>query len=321
MADLKAPGSDIIGKLRKVPLREVWKDEAKDFTGWLAKNIDSLAEELGWPITIVKREKAAGNFSADLLAEGQNGEMVVIENQLEQTNHDHLGKLITYLANLGAKKAVWVTSNARAEHLKAIDWLNETTPPDFSFYLVTVEAFRIGDSPPAPQFQIARGPSEEAKKFGTEKREFAERHQLRMDFWKSLLDKSQPKTELFSNVSPGHSNWIATGAGRAGFNYAYVISKKWGSIELYIDRGKDKESVNKRIFDQLQKSKASVEKIFGGPLKWDRMENRRACRIRKTYTEGNLADKATWDRLQEMMIDGMIRLDKALRPLVESLTV
>lgn len=139
-----------ISRLQKVPLRELWRHEAHGFTHWLAENLDFLGEALGFEITLVEREATAGPFSADILAEDTDGNYVIIENQLEQTDHDHLGKLITYLSNLEAKKAIWITSAPRPEHEKAIHWLNETLPADTAFYLLKLEAYRIDDSSPAP---------------------------------------------------------------------------------------------------------------------------------------------------------------------------
>ena len=152
-----------ISRLEAVPLRELWPNEARDFTTWLAENLDWLGESLEMELSLVEQEASAGPFSADILAEDGGGNPVVIENQLERTDHDHLGKLITYLSNLDAKIAVWVTSDPRPEHEQAIHWLNEVVPLDTAFYLVKVEAFRIENSPPAPALTVVAGPSVERR--------------------------------------------------------------------------------------------------------------------------------------------------------------
>jgi hypothetical protein len=139
-----------ISRLEKVPLRQLWAHEARDFTSWLAQNLDLLGEKLNIGLTLLEQEASAGPFSADILAEDGSGSPVVIENQLERTDHDHLGKLITYMSNLGAKTAVWITGNPRPEHEQAVHWLNEMLPADTAFYLVKIEAYRIDDSPAAP---------------------------------------------------------------------------------------------------------------------------------------------------------------------------
>src|SRR6266576_3366972 len=131
-----------IGKLERVPLREVWEHEAYDFTQWLQENIDVLNTALDLNLVNVDREQAAGSFSIDLVAEDEGGGTVIIENQLEKSNHDHLGKLITYMSALGAKAAVWIVSDPRPEHVAAVAWLNESSSADF--YMVKVEAVKIG---------------------------------------------------------------------------------------------------------------------------------------------------------------------------------
>ena len=134
-----------ISKLRRVPLREVWKDEARDFTTWLQKNIDVLDDATDMVLSEAQREQSAGTFRVDLVAEDEAGNPVVIENQLEKSNHDHLGKLITYLTAIDAKTAIWIVADPRPEHVKAISWLNDSSPA--RFFLFKVEAVKIDESP------------------------------------------------------------------------------------------------------------------------------------------------------------------------------
>ena len=151
----------MVGKLEAVPLREVWNHEAYDFTTWLYENLEILGDHLGFTLTAVEPEKSVGSFHVDILAEDINGRPVIIENQLEKTDHDHLGKVLTYFSNLDAKIAIWISTDPRPEHIIAIDFLNEVVPQDTKFYLVKAQAFRIGDSEPAPLFTVEAGPSEE----------------------------------------------------------------------------------------------------------------------------------------------------------------
>jgi hypothetical protein len=213
-----------IGRLEKVPLHELWRHEARDFTTWLAQNLDLLGEKLGIELALVQQEAAAGPFSADILAEDAQGNPVIIENQLERTDHDHLGKLVTYLSNLEAKAAIWITSEPRPEHEKAIHWLNEVVPADTAFYLVQIEAYRIGDSAPAPLLTVVAGPSPEAHQIGEQKEELAERHILRKAFWTDLLARARERTSLHAKIGPTIENWVSTGAGKSGLGY--VESRK-----------------------------------------------------------------------------------------------
>src|SRR2546426_987843 len=178
----------LIGKLERVDLREVWKHEAHNFTQWLENNIGVLNDALDLALVNVDREQSAGSFSIDLVAEDEGGGTVIIENQLEKSNHDHLGKLITYLTSMSAKAAVWIVSDPRPEHVAAIAWLNESSSADF--YMVKVEAVKIGDSPPAPLFTLIVGPSDETKDIGHAKKEIAERHGLRKRWWTQVIERS-----------------------------------------------------------------------------------------------------------------------------------
>ena len=162
--------------------------EAQDFTPWLAENIDVLNNAIDLSLSIVEREQAAGDFSVDLVAEDESGDPVIIENQLERSNHDHLGKLITYLTTIGAKAAIWIVADPRPEHISAISWLNELSSA--SFYLLKLEAVRIEDSPPAPMLTLIVGSSEESQEVGETRREFTALHSLRHRFWTLLLETS-----------------------------------------------------------------------------------------------------------------------------------
>ena len=308
-----------IGKLKKVPLREIWKDEAKDFTTWLAENIDSLNEAIEINLSVIEREKEVGDFYLDIVAEDSDGNQVIIENQLEKTDHDHLGKVITYLSNLSAKVAIWITSNPRDEHIKAINWLNESTPDDIYFYLIKVEAVRIGDSAAAPLFSVIAEPTDIVKEIGREKKEYAERHHLRKEFWTQLLDLAKTKTHLHSNITPPIYHWIGTGAGKSGIGYNYAITNDYGSAEVYLDRGKEFPKINKERFDELYKHKDEIEKTFGGKLSWERLDKKRASRIAFRLDGVGLKDKTRWPELQEKMIDAMIRMEKSFSPYIRSL--
>ena len=248
----------MIGKIQRVPLREVWRHEALDFTRWLQENLDVLSTQLDLTLTNAEREKSAGDFNVDLIAEDDSGNPVVIENQLEKSNHDHLGKLITYLVAVGAKTAIWIVSDPRPEHVSAITWLNETAAA--SFYLLKIEGIRIGESEPAPLLTLIVGPSEEGREIGETKKHLADRYGHRLRFWTDLLDRAKGKTKLHSTISPGQHSWISTGAGQRGLSFVYVIRQHEGGVELYIDKGQGSEGENKAIFDRLFGEKALPSK-------------------------------------------------------------
>lgn len=305
-----------ISRLKKVPLRELWEHEAHNFTTWLAENLDFLSEKIGFQLTLDQREISAGAFSADIRAEDPQGNYVIIENQLERTNHDHLGKLITYMSNLEAKIAIWITSEPRPEHEAAVHWLNETLPADTSFYLIKIEAYKIDDSDPAPLFTIVAGPSAETKQIGAEKKVLAERHIQQIEFWKALLENLKTEIPAYKNISPSKKSWLGTTLGKSGLEYNFVTKMEDSRVELYIDPGnRDK---NKSIFDTLYKRKESIEKEFGGILEWQRLDDGRASRIYHPVSAG-LLQRENWAQTHAILIDAMKRLQKTLQPELNNL--
>ena len=305
----------LIGKIRHLSLREVWRHEAYDFTAWLEENIDVLNDALDLSLGNVYREHNAGSFSVDLVAEDDDGNIVVIENQLERSNHDHLGKVITYLTALEARTAIWVVAEPRPEHIRAIAWLNESSAA--AFYLVKVEAISIDDSPPAALLTMITGPSIEAIRVGERKKELAGLQEVRYRFWEQLLDKAKEKTNLHKSISPTHKNWVASSTGlpsRLSLNY--YLRGHDARVELYIDHDTDTGEGNMMIFNQIKANKEQIEEVFGEPLDWEALEGRRACRISKTIPIGGWEDEDSWPKIHEAMIDAMIRLDKSLRPYV-----
>ncbi len=309
-----------IGRLERVALQQVWPHEERDFTPWLEDNLDVLADAIGLRLTPIQREKAVGSFQADLEAEDDEGRRVVIEAQLRPSDHDHLGKLLTYLTNLEAKVAIWICSHPRPEHVRAVAWLNEITPADTAFYLVRLDAYRIGDSEPAPLFTPIVAPSVEAKNLGEHKKEVAERHQLRRRFWEQLLERARGRGVVtHANVSPSTENWISASAGKSGLAFSYLVwLKDRAAVELYIDTGD--QSHNKAIFDHLYAQRELIEKEFGQPLQWERLDGRQASRVRYVLEEGGLKDgEDRWPDIQDAMIDAMDRLSRALKPHIAAL--
>lgn len=308
-----------ISKIRRVSLREVWAHEAYDFTAWLEENLDVLNDAVDLNLADASREQAAGSFSIDLLAEDEAGNRVVIENQLEKSNHDHLGKVITYLAAMEARAAVWIVSEPRPEHIQAVGWLNGSSA---DFYLLKVEAIRIGDSPAAPLLTLIAGPSEETRRVRETKKEFGERHEIRLRWWTELLDRAKAKTQLHAAISPSRYGWVGTGAGKRGLRFNYNVLQHDTWVELYIDRGQGEDHQNLEIFEALRAQQEEIEQAFGGPLVWQALEGKRACRIHAPNVKVGYRDpEDRWPRGHEEAIDEMVRLEGALRPHIAALPV
>ena len=308
----------MIGKLEPVPLREVWSHEARDFSSWLYNNLDILNDQIGLKITPIETEKSVGTFSVDILAEDNEGKLVIIENQLEKTDHDHLGKILTYLSNLEAKTAIWVTSNPRPEHQNAINYLNGVVPDDTNFYLVNVQAFKINESEPAPLFSIAAGPSTELKQGGKIKKEIAGNEAERLEFFRQLLDKSNQKIRLFDNVSAqGYQSWVGAGSGRSGISWNYVVRNSDSRVEMFFQSNDG--NLNKSRFEFLQNLKAEIEEKFGGPLDWDYRANRKQHYIRSWCNIGGLKQRENWDEIQKDLVSKMKSMVDSIGPYIQQL--
>ena len=308
----------MIGKMRKVHLREVWKNEARDFTTWLYENLQILSEELEMNLNPSDKEKRIGSFFIDITAEDGSGRKVIIENQLEKTDHDHLGKIITYCTNFGADIAIWISANPRPEHQKAIEWLNETGT-GVTFYLVRIDAYQIDKSRPAPKFTIVTGPSETSELISTEKKQDTERYRLRREFWNGLLSKMNQKTDLFSNISAGTDYMLQKASGIPGISYIYWVNNNTSSTVVYIDRGKESHYENRNIFKSLYAEKAAIEKPFGNDLKWMNADTMRCCMISNGVGNSGFQNQQQWDQLQDALVDSMIKLEKSIKPHLNSL--
>ena len=178
-----------LGKIQPLNLRELWKHEEHDFTPWLAENIDQLSAVLGVPIVVDQTEHKVGSYELDILGHvEENDAVVIVENQLQATDHTHLGQLITYAAGLEAAIIVWIAPEVRDEHRSAIEWLNSHSDEKVSFFLVRPEVFRIDSSNPAIRFQLEAGPSEFGRRLkGIVEDKDSPRYEFRRKFWEDLL--------------------------------------------------------------------------------------------------------------------------------------
>ena len=294
-----------IGNMQRVPLREVWEHEALDFTPWLKDNINVLIEALGFNLSGVEIEQDAGDFAIDMVAEDDWGNKVIIENQLAKSDHDHLGKLLTYLTAKDAKTAIWIVSDPRQEHADAISWLNKSLLA--SFYLLKLEAFKIANSPPAPLLTLIVEPGLRPQP-----------NDKRVQFWAALLERMKKKSDLFANISPQSSIWISTGAGKSGLSYQFVIHEHDVQALFAINRAKEE---TKEIFDKLFASKEEINSKFAGELDWQRRDKLKSSLIMNTIQIGGYRDEDSWLQVHDAMIDAMIRLEEALEPHIENVQI
>lgn len=302
-----------LGRLVTVPVREVWVHEANDFTPWLAKpeNIALLAETLRLgEVEVEATEKDVGRFSADIVARDDAGATVLIENQLEPTDHRHLGQVLTYLAGLeGEATVVWIATKFLEEHRAAIDWLNANTNDRFDFFGVEIEVLRIGGSPPAPRFSIVAKPNNWSRSVGALSRqassgELGERQKARLAYWASFAEYLQARNAPFSIRRAVKDYWYNFPIGRAGFSIVCTISttQGWVGVELTIHRDDRKAGIR-----QLAREKAGIEREFGEALEWEELPGRRASRISVHRENVDPADPANFPAIHEWMLERMMR--------------
>lgn len=270
-----------LGKLEKIEdLRSIWKHEAKDFTPWLAEedNLSMLSEAIGIDIVLEEQESNVGEFSVDIFAsEESTGRKIIIENQLEDTNHDHLGKIITYASGKDAEVIIWIVKRARDEHKQAIEWLNNHTDDKCAFFLIEIELWRIGKSEPAVKFNIVERPNDWAKSM---KKSSSLTHggALKLDFWQKFVEYNQTNNGIFAKSMPTSDAWIGKSLkGIPSTTVCLVITKESCRVEAYINSGSQEK--NKSIFDTLYANKDIIEHNYGKPLTWQRLDEKVTCRI------------------------------------------
>ncbi len=235
-----------LGTIEKIALRSVWPNEARDFTTWLSKeeNLSALGEEIGIDLELIETESNVGNFSADIFAqEIGSGRKVVIENQLEDTNHDHLGKIITYAAGKEAELVIWVVARARDEHKQAIEWLNQHTDAEFGFFLIEMELWSIDGSCPAPRFNIVERPNDWAKAVKASEG-YTETERLRLQYWQrysELAEGYSPFRNLMRPQKPSKDHWTNLHIGSSEYHLALTVYSNENKIgiEFYVPDNKD----------------------------------------------------------------------------------
>jgi len=320
----------LLGELTPVPLRDVWSDEAASFTPWLAlpENLKRLGDTLSMEFESEEEEVAVGPFSADILCKDTvDGSWVVIENQIEKTDHRHLGQILTYAAGLGAKTMVWVAAKFTGEHRAALDWLNDNTGEDISFFGLEIEVWRIGDSAPAPKFNIVCKPNDWSKAVKTQAAGAAEgkitpHKQLQFEFWTEFKAYVEEHSKLRTQ-KPRHQHWLTLTIGRSGFHLA-AITSAWNSVtnsysvpEVRVELVMNSSDA-KSHFLQLEAKKDAIEQEIGLPLVWHNEENTGSCKI-YARRDGAFTDKANWPDLFAWLLLYLQKFKDVFGPMVEKL--
>ncbi len=310
----------LLGKLEVVDLREYWKDEARDFTPWIAsdKGLTLVGEYIDMELALVDSEVSVGPFNADVLARLVQDErhQVVIENQLGKTDHDHLGKIVTYASGLKAKTTVWIAGEFTDQHRQALDWLNENAVEGVSFFGLEISLYRIGDSAPAPQFKIVSSPNEWAKAV-----QESQTHNItatkigQMQFWEELKAYMESKKTFLRLQKPPAQNWYTMHLGRSHFTKALTVNSRTGmaGCEIYMSGPNAKQA-----FDLLMSDHDIIQKEIGGELDWMRLEGKNDCRI-ILRRKGTISDTTERKELLEWFRTTAERFHRVFSPRIKAL--
>lgn len=306
-----------LGRLEEVNVRELWIHEQYDFSNWLAKeeNMELLNEVLGLTLVDIEKEVFVGAYRCDLVAKDEtSGQNVIIENQLEASNHDHLGKIVTYASGLDANVIVWIVKEAREEHRSAIEWLNNNTNKNLNFFLIEIHAYRIGNSLYAPKFEIVEKPNDFIKnaKIQTGSEELNKSQSERLVFWTRFNDVVSERGKPFNLRKATTDHWYDVAIGVSGVLVEITLVNKEGcvGIALYIIDDKD-------LFDSLNEKKIEIESKLGFELDWQRLDGKKASRIIYRIPGLNFDDHSNYDSLMNDIIDKVILFVKVFKKYVK----
>jgi hypothetical protein len=307
----------LLGRLESLDPRKVWEHEAHHFTPWLLENAEVLAGVLGIDLELSVAEHAVGDFNLDLLGRDNTHDCVlVVENQLTATDHDHLGKLLTYAAGTEARTVVWLATDFRAEHRQALDYLNQLAGENARFFAVRIGVVRIGESTPAPLFELIAQPNDWAAQTATKAKVAAGqagKGPLYLDFWTQFLRRIHDEHPGWTNShKPGPANWTSLLWFTPGvsFNVSFRNQQRI-SAEVYLDTGDQEGSLD--LFKKLEAVRPTIEEVFGGPLSWEELESKRACRI-AVYQHGDVTNSEEFGQYIDWLFDSYKRLRNAVGP-------
>lgn len=317
-----------LGKIETVDIRTVWRNEAGDFTPWLAQeeNLAALGEALHLgELTLQSTELSVGDFSADIVAVDEGGAQVLIENQLEPTDHRHLGQVLTYLAGLGSNEAtvVWVSTRFREEHRAAIDWLNRSTIDGYDFFGVEIEVLRIGGSDPAPRFNVVAMPNDWARQARQAVRRasseaVSETGALYQEYWLAMREVYEASGEKHRFPKAWPRQWLPFRIGRTGFQISAVANRtgKTLRVELYM---RQKGMPPNQAFNALMAQRGSIDAAYGGALDWQPLPDSVAARIAVHLPNADVADRADWSRQHAWIVAELAKFRRVFADHVKAL--
>ena len=310
----------VISELEPVELKTVWPNEASDFTPWLAKkeNLEKLGKTLGLELEFVETEKSVGDFRADIVCNSDDGETVVlIENQLADSNHDHLGKTMTYAAGLDAATIVWIAKRFKDEHRAAVDWLNEITGPQFAFFGLEVKLWKIEDSLPAPEFYLVSRPNDwTTSVVQTARGDVSNANLQHQRFWSELRGKLLSDPSPVRPQSPQAVSYAFYSIGRANFSLRASRSRQKGQLQVALRIfGTDSLA----HFKLLELEKSEIENQLEVEAEWIERAQGKECVIRTSKTGVDPTNENDWPSQVDWFVENLGLFDRVFRPMVDML--
>ena len=309
-----------IGKLKKVELRKLWKGEASDFTPWLAKeeNIEALSEVIGIELEVISEEKSVGPFRADILCKSTiDDTYVLVENQLEKTDHNHLGQLMTYAAGLEAVTIVWIAKKFTEEHRAALDWLNRITDEEVHFFGIEVEAYQIGDSVPAPMFQMVSKPNDWTKAIHTSKRqgELTETKSINLEYWTAMKGYFETQGTKIKSQKPSPQHWTTYAIGRSNYHLEAVHSVRdtFIRVVLFIKGSDSNENFN----ELKEKYESDSYDKINSELVWDMLEEKKTCAV-WLQKNADVNNRSDWSNQFQWILINLEKMDTFFRPKIKA---
>jgi len=338
-----------------VSMIDAGRTESKDLEQWIKSNPDILGEN----ISLIGEQIMTKRGPLDFLGIDRSGNLIIIELKRDKLHREALAQAIDYASDLASWEVERISSECEKytgkkieEHLsdvfeledetleeisinkfqkillvgtgvdesleRMVEWLSDNYDVSINVLILKYTKTKNGDEIIARTTIIPEDVQQE-KSQRAQKKIYSEKNSLRKEFWSQLLEKINKKSKLFSRISPGFYHWIGTGAGKAGIAYNFVILNSYAGCEIYLDRGKESQNVNKERFDSLFEKKEEVEEKFGGPLDWERLDDKRASRIAVRFPKMSLNDRDNWDEMQEKMVDAMIKLESVFRKYIKDL--
>ncbi|OPZ10030.1 MAG: hypothetical protein BWZ07_02879 [Alphaproteobacteria bacterium ADurb.BinA280] len=315
-----------LAKLERVDdLRTIWSSEPADFTPWLAEedSLSILSEALGLDLELVAQEQGVGPYRADILCRDlATGTNVLIENQLESTDHPHLGQILTYAAGLDARTIIWIAKRSTEEHRAAVDWLNEVTVDGFSFFLLEIELWKfVGSDNVAPKFNIVSKPNDWRRSVAERARssELTETQSLYLEYWTALRDYIKRCGGAVTPQKPAPQHWVNCALGRSGINMDVFASreKRWIGVEIVVVQPPG--FAPKEAFNALLAQRESIQQETGFPLDWRELPDSKMSRIVTIWNDVNMDDRAEWPIQFDWISRRLDTMRRVFAPRVKSL--